>query len=228
MASETQAIDTLNALLEERYSCRGFLAREVPKATIVSIIETAQKIPSWCNAQPWQLDICSGDAADKMRGVLTEAASNHSHTPDFTFPDTYENEYKDRRRACGFQLYDAVGIKKGDRAASANQMMLNFRFFDAPHVAFVTTQAELGTYGAVDCGAFVTAFTLAAEALGVQSIPQAAVASYPTQIREALGLPQDRLVVCAISFGYEDPVHPANGFRTDRASVKDVARFHTS
>ena len=35
-------------------------------------------------------------------------------------------------------------------------------------------------------------------------------------------LPEDRDVLCAISFGYPDLDHPANQFRTDRASPDDV------
>ena len=35
-------------------------------------------------------------------------------------------------------------------------------------------------------------------------------------------IPDDRLVLCAISFGFPDPGHPANGFRTERAEVADI------
>ena len=86
--------------------------------------------------------------------------------PDVTFPERYIGAYKTRRSECGWQLYDAVGVKKGDRVASAQQMMENFRFFGAPHVTFVTSPVALGAYGILDCGAFVTGFMLAAQALG--------------------------------------------------------------
>jgi hypothetical protein len=32
-------------------------------------------------------------------------------------------------------------------------------------------------------------------------------------------------VICGIAFGYEDPQHPANGFRTDRAPLEDTVRW---
>jgi hypothetical protein len=32
-------------------------------------------------------------------------------------------------------------------------------------------------------------------------------------------------VVCGISFGYEDAQHPANAFRTRRASLPQVAQW---
>ncbi|MEP2184322.1 nitroreductase family protein, partial [Roseibium sp.] len=119
-------------------------------------------------------------------------------------------------------LYDAVGIAKSDRDARKAQMLRNYALFDAPHVAIVTAPSELGPYGAMDCGGFVTAFTLAATALGVASIPQAAIAAYAPLVREVLDLPEDRLVLCAISFGYADAKHPANGFRTERAAPSEI------
>jgi nitroreductase len=69
----------------------------------------------------------------------------------------------------------------------------------------------------VDCGAYVQNFLLAAASLGLASIAQAALASRPEFIRRHFGLPAERRIVCGISFGYEDPAHPANGFRTTRA-----------
>ena len=108
------------------------------------------------------------------------------------------------------------------RVTSTEQMLENFRFFGAPHLALITTEAELGTYGAVDCGAFVTIFTMAAEALGIATIPQAALAGYSPFLREWFGLPSSRLVVCGISFGFEDREHPANAFRTERAPLDEI------
>ena len=66
------------------------------------------------------------------------------------------------------------------------------------------------------------AFCLAAQALGVATIAQAAVANHAPVIREVLSVPQDRLILCAITFGYEDPDNPANNFRTERADVAEI------
>jgi len=145
--------------------------------------------------------------------------------PDLDWPKDYPGVYGDRRRTCGWQLYGAVGVEKGDRAASARQMMENYRFFGAPHVAILTTPIELGAYGALDTGGFITAFTLAAQAEGVGTIAQAAIAAYAPFVREFLDLPTNRLVLCAISFGYADDDHPANGFRTERADPSDVIEW---
>ena len=104
-------------------------------------------------------------------------------------------------------------------------MFENFRLFGAPHVAIVTTEEALGVYGAVDCGAYVANFMLAARSLGVAAIAQAALAAYSPFIREFFALPDERQVVCGISFGFEDAKHPANGFRTRRAHLSEVVTW---
>ena len=44
-------------------------------------------------------------------------------------------------------------------------------------------------------------------------------------LKQALGIPAERLMVCGISFGYEDTQHPANSYRTSRAPIADVVKF---
>ena len=215
-------IEALNAVLDRRYSCRGFLPDEVPQSTIEEIVRTAGKVPSWCNAQPWQVTITQGAATDVFRNDLKKAVESSEAKPDFPWPDSYPGTYGDRRRTCGYQLYEAAGIARDDYAGRSAQSMRNFAFFDAPHVAIVHSESALGPYGALDCGSFVSAFMLAATSLGVASIAQASVAAYPDFIREHFGLSEDRAILCAISFGCEDKNHRANGFRTERAPLEDI------
>ncbi|MEM6759972.1 MAG: nitroreductase [Pseudomonadota bacterium] len=213
---------TLDDALAQRFSCRAFLPHPVADEVITQIVEAAQKAPSWCNAQPWQLIITRGAATESFRQALYEAAESTAPAPDMPWPEGYPGVYGDRRRACGFQLYDAVGIEKGDRVASAQQMMENYRLFGAPHVAIVTAPRALGPYGAMDTGGFVTAFCLAATARGIATIPQAAIAAQAPFVREHFDIAQDRMILCAISFGYADTKHAANSFRTGRAAAGDV------
>jgi nitroreductase len=125
------------------------------------------------------------------------------------------------------QLYDAVGVARGDREASSRQARENFRFFGAPHVAIVTADSALGTYGTMDCGAYVTTFLLAAASHGVASIAQAALAAYSPFVRTHFDIPEDRVIVCGISFGYEDRAHPANRFSTTRAALDEVVDWRS-
>jgi len=218
----TAAFETLSTLLHTRYSCRAFLPQPLPRATIERILAAAQRTASWCNAQPWQLHIASGATLERLRAALqAHLAEGGTADPDLPWPREYRGVYQERRRECGWGLYEALGIAKGDRAASAQQAAQNFSMFGAPHVAIVTSDEALGTYGAVDCGAYVANFLLATHSLGVGSIAQAALASYPGVLRGVLDIGADRTIVCGISFGLADPAHPANQFRTTRADADD-------
>ncbi|WP_120636138.1 nitroreductase [Ruegeria sp. EL01] len=216
------SISILNTLLEDRHSCRAFRPDPVSRDQIEQILISASRVPSWCNAQPWSVVIASGKETDMFRRAMRAEAETGPPVPDLPFPTSYSGVYQDRRRACGWALYEATGVERGDRAASARQMMENFTLFGAPHCAIVSSPVELGAYGALDCGGFVTAFTLAAQALGIASIPQAALASYSPFLHRYFDIPDDRLILCAISFGYSDTTHPANAFRTDRAALGDI------
>ena len=215
--------DTLDAILAARFSCRGFRPDPVPRGDIDRIVASARRVPSWCNAQPWALTITSPGRTDNFRAALAEhIAAGAPAAPDLPFPTGYSGPYRERRRTCGWQLYEAVGVARGDRQGSARQMMENFRLFGAPHLAILSSPAELGPYGAMDCGGFLAAFTLAARSLGVDTIAQAALASHAPFLHDHFAIPRDRLILCGISFGYADPDHPANGFRTERAGLDDI------
>jgi nitroreductase len=219
---DTVPADTLERLVAERFSCRGFLRRQIPPEVLSRLLEMAQRSPSWCNTQPWQLTVLEGAATDRLREDLVQHAAASAPVSDIPFPERYTGVHQDRRRECAWQLYEAVGVQRGDREASARQATENFRFFGAPNVAVLTTDAELGVYGAVDCGVYVAHFLLAAQSLGLGAIAQAALASHSDFLRERLGLPVDRKVVLGLSFGYPDHDHPANSFRTHRADPASV------
>jgi nitroreductase len=224
------AADTLTTLLMNRHSCRAYRPDPVPHATIVRALEIAQRTASWCNVQPWNVTITSGAATERFRQALVrhvEEAGWPDYTPDgdFPFPQRYEGIYNVRRKETAWVYYDCVGIARDDRAASARQTFENFRLFGAPHFMLVTTPRKLGVYGAVDCGAYVGNFMLAAESLGVASIAQAAIAMASSFVRGHFGIGDDQMAVCGISFGFADRDHPFNGFRTTRAELSENVTF---
>lgn len=214
--------DTLRDILSARHSCRAYRTDPVPAEVIAEVVRDAGRAPSWCNAQPWQVVVTQGAQTDAFRAALLAEVAKATPGADMPWPDGYPGVYGERRRSCGFQLYEAVGIAREDRGARAEQSMQNYRLFGAPHVAIVHAEAALGPYGAMDTGGFVTAFLLAATARGIGTIAQASVAAYPDLIRAHFGLPETRNILCAISFGYPDPDHPANQFRTERAALDEI------
>jgi nitroreductase len=214
----------LEDLLTSRYSCRAFRPDPVPRETIVRLLELAQRTPSWCNTQPWRVHVTAGASSTRLRRLL-EATVCHEPAPDLPFPSAYTGVRQERRRAVAWQLYEAVGVAYGDRDASARQTAENFSLFGAPHVAVIAAPAELGVYGAVDCGLYVSTFLLAAQSLGLGSVAQAALASRSAVLREFLGIPDDHHVVCGISFGWPAD-HPVNSFRSVRSALAESVTWH--
>lgn len=222
----SQSSEIFDRLLSSRWSCRAFQPQQVPTATIERIAVMAQKTASWNNVQPWQIIITRGRGTERFRAALLDRAQKGGETePHFPWPREYAGIYLERRRACGFQLYDAVGVRRGDKAAYARQTMRNFQLFDAPHVAIITSEEALGVYGAIDCGAYVSNFMLSAASLGVATIAQGALAAYAETIRNYFSLPESRLVVCGISFGFPDMSDPSNSYRVPRADIRDAVQF---
>lgn len=209
-------LSTLRHLLGRRHSARAFLTDRVPRARIQDALELAGQSPSWCNTQPWHVVITEGEATERFRRALSAHVTHTPPEPDFPFPVRYAGEFRDRRLETALQLYDAVGVARGDRVASQLQTAKNYELFGAPHVAIITTEADLGVYGAIDCGIFTASFLLGLESQGVGAIPQAALASHSAFIREYFDLSDSRRVVCGVSFGWEDRDHAANSFRTSR------------
>ncbi|MFI6044472.1 nitroreductase [Nocardia sp. NPDC051321] len=223
----TDQYTALAKLLDERWTCRQFLAHPVPREVTETLLRLAQRTASWCNTQPWQVVLTEGAGTDRFRQELLAHVQTATPAPDFPFPAQYTGVFRDRRRECGMQLYDSVGISKGDHEKTMRQAVRNFELFDAPHVAIVTTEADIGVYGAVDCGAYIGNFLLAAQSLGLGAAPQAALASYAPFLRAYFGIPDNRRVVAGISFGYPDTDHPVNGFRTSREDLTQVATWFT-
>ena len=104
--------------------------------------------------------------------------------------------HPEQRKVLAVQLlYQAI-----DRIARTSMpcaSRLEDFLFGAPHVALITTDEDLGIYGVLDCGLYVANFHAGCADLGVASIAQAALASYPDFVRDHFGLPQPRWFAAA-------------------------------
>ena len=193
-------VGTLGGLLVDRYTCRAYSDTPVPPETIRAILSIAQLTASWCNTQPWEVVVTGGAATRRLVDMLlTDGPELLSDPkPDYPYPEAYRGIYAERKREVGRQLYGSVGVVKGDREGGTRQARENLRLFGAPHVAIITVDRSLGLYGAVDCGAYISNFMLAARAFSVDTSPQAALAGCAPLLRAALGHDDDRALVCGM------------------------------
>ena len=206
-----------------RHSCRAFLPTEVPAEQIRDIFTLAQHTPSWCNTQPWQVNLLSGPASAEFAALLkAQASSDPVGKPDLSFPADYPGEFGQRRKSSGKALFEAVGLARDDLDGRTRQSALNYEFFGAPHVAIISVPKTLNDYALVDAGGYVSTLMLIATSFGLGTIAQASIARYSPVVRNYFNLDDEQRIVCAVSFGYADESNPANSFRTERSPIDDA------
>ena len=226
MLVDAASADTLETLLHARRSVRGFRPDAVPAPLIAHALAMAQQSPSNCNAQPWLVHMLRGDAIERMRGALLDAAGLGAASPDFPPTRDYPGIYRERRIDSAKALFAATGVTRGDDDARRRSLLRNFEFFDAPHAALILMPTWCGVREAADCGMFAQSLMLAFTSLGLASCAQASLSHYAGPVRETLGIDAEQRLLFGVAFGYEDVDHPANTTRTVRAPIEQAIVFH--
>lgn len=224
-AGQPGRMQAFEEIVRRRYSCRAFTGEGLQGETVERLLAMAQQAPSWCNVQPWHVYVVSGQAVAQLSARLLAPAESLTQDYDIEIPKEYTGVFKDRRQASGLALYKSVGIERGQNEKRLQQHLDNYRFFGAPHVAVITCDLSLGPYAYVDTGVYMSHFTLAAASLGIDTIAQASIAGRAGVVRSALDIPQEQVIVGAISFGYGAGDHPANAFRTTRAGKEESSTW---
>ncbi|MCF6204558.1 MAG: nitroreductase [Methylococcaceae bacterium] len=207
--------------LKQRKSVRAFLNKEVNKKIINSILEAASHAPSGVNTQPWQVAVVTGDKKQALQEQIENAfRSGDKGKADYPYyPEKWQEPYKSRRKACGLQLYSALGIARGDKQLQLDQWAANYRAFGAPVMLLFFLDSVMKTGSFLDYGMFLQSVMLSAVEHGLASCPLASLSNYPHIIKPALAYPNDSLLVCGMALGYEDKEAIVNSYRTPRVTT---------
>ncbi|HVJ16383.1 MAG TPA: nitroreductase [Polyangiaceae bacterium] len=214
-------------VVRDRHSVRSFLPDPVPDALLRSVLEDAQRAPSNCNTQPWQVHIVSGGKRDALSQAILAADEAGRYTLDFGFDlNDFDGVYRQRARDQGAAYYQAIGVAREteDRRIAARY---NLAFFGAPHVALLF-MPKVGdcVRVAADIGMYAQTFLLALTAHGLGGIPQTMLGMYADTIREVLGIDPSSKMLFGISFGYADVTAAANRYRIGKAPIEQSVTFH--
>lgn len=212
-------------VLERRRSVRAFRPEPIAEARLQKIFRAAQQAPSNCNTQPWLCAVVSGERLEVLRAAIPEAFTAGQWTMDFPYDGQYQGVYKERQYQAATDLYSAMGIAREDKAGRNEQFMQNFRFFGAPHVAFIFLPEPFGLREAADCGMYAQSLMLALTAEGLASCPQTALSFNADLVREVLGIGAENKLLFGISFGEEDTGAVVNNCRTQRDTSDNCLRF---
>ena len=214
------------AIITRRRSVRAYQSTRVPDDTIRKIFTLAQRTPSNCNTQPWITHVVSGDKLEVLRSRMQENAMQGKMTLDYPYSGKYDGVYRERQYDAAAQMYSAAGIAREDRAKRMEVFMRNFRFFDAPHVAFLFLPEPFSIREAADVGMYAQSLLLGLTAFGIASIPQTSLGFHADLVREILDVDPVNKLLFGISFGYEDDSDPLNTIRMGRADVDVNTVFH--
>ena len=213
-------------LVRTRRSVRGYLPRPVAPETLTALFDTALWAPSNCNVQPWITHVVSGESLRALGRAMLARAGNGAPNPDVPMDTAYTGIFRERQIGSAKALYAAMGVARDDHAGRAAAFARNLDAFGAPHAAFVFLPQGFGTREAADLGGYVQTLLLGMTAAGLGSCAQGALSLYPDIVRAHLGVQPGAQLMCGIAFGYEDPDHPANAARTDRAGLEALVTFH--
>ena len=212
--------------IRTRHSVRAFSDRPVDLDTVATLLKLARCAPSGANLQPGQFHVLSGEPLSRLTTKLTAGiqagrppVSEYSY-----FPDPMPAALKQRQRAAGYALYNALGIERRDVKSRRDQFEKNYRFFDAPVGIVVTINRAMGMGCWMDMGMAIQTFLLAAHDAGLGACGIGALANHGDLVHELLSLPDDELVVAGIALGYAADAS-VNDFRTERADLSEYATF---
>ncbi|MFE6158162.1 nitroreductase [Streptomyces sp. NPDC056486] len=213
-------------LIRGRHATRAFRPDAVPADTMRAIFSLAGTAPSNSNAQPWQVEVVSGAARERLANALEAAHAEQRVSADLPYSeDMYAQVHRARRAAFGAELYGALGIGPDDHAARAAYDAESLRFYGAPHAAFLFVHGDGVARLTADVGAYMQTLLLAMTAYGVDSCPQGLLSFYADTVRGELGVTGGKLLV-GISFGYADETAPVNRVTTERAALEATTIFH--
>jgi nitroreductase len=218
-------MDTIEAILS-RHSVRAFKSDLVSKATVLKILEAANRCPSTANTHPWQMYVAGGQVLDKIRQAMSARfEGGESIKPDIPLTLEWPPALKARIDQNRGERFKLLGIDRQNKAALKANQGLNYLFFGAPVAIFLCLDRSLGAWSIFDLGALTQTILLAATHYGLGSIPALNFVGYPDVIRQEMQIPENLAVAFGIALGYPDPGNPINQYRSARQPIGEIATF---
>jgi len=216
--------------IKTRRSIRSFKKKKVPISDIKKILEIASLSPSGSNTQPWNVHVLYGKSLKNFTHVMVNEFKKNNKKlklERLNYMEKYRSPYIERRRKVGWDLYNLLGIKKGDFKKTLDFHAKNYSFFGAPIGLIFTIEKDLGWMSWLDYGMFIQNISLVCRSFGLHSCPQAAWGLVYKKANKILNLDKNFTVHCGMAIGYEDEKNKVNFLKTERDSVTKFCKFHT-
>jgi nitroreductase len=225
-AAGTAAVD---AAILTRKSVRAFLPTPIERRVVEDILALASRSASGSNIQPWRVRVIAGEVKTRLTkaildGIARDGIDAYQREWNY-YPVRWREPFIGRRRKIGWDMYNLLGVAKGDFEGTHRARLRNYEFFGAPVGMMFTLDEDLEIGSWLDLGIFLGAVMIAARGRGLDTCPQAAFADFHSIIRPLLGIPENEIIVCGLAIGHADPDAAINTLATARAPLGDFATF---
>ena len=231
----------VSEFIASRRSTRDFLSTPVPQEIIDQILTDALTAPSWSNTRPFKIAIATDEVRDRISNefqsrwaVLSKMMSKGWRnkfrllrsryglpTSNRSIIKPYVAELKPRAERVGRELYQSLGVQRGDTAARNAQWGKNYSFFGAPVELFIYIHKSLHIYAASDAGLMMENLMLSAHAHGLGTCAQGAVNIWDDVVRKEFEVPKDYRLLCGLAIGYPSDA-PVNSFKANRIGISEL------
>jgi nitroreductase len=231
----------VSQFLASRRSTRDFLPTPVPPEIINQILTDALTAPSWSNTRPFKVAVATGEVKDRISGeflsrwqvlsqIMRKGLRNKLRliysryglpTTNRSIVKPYVAELKPRAERVGRELYQSLGVQRGDRKARDMQWGKNYSFFGAPVELFIYIHKSLHIYAASDAGLMMENLMLSAHGYGLGTCAQGAVNIWDDVVREEFEVSKDYRLLCGIAIGYPSDAK-VNSFQANRIDVSEL------
>jgi nitroreductase len=215
-----------DALISRR-SIRAFKHEAVADTLMRRILEAARWAPSGSNIQPWKIHVLNGESRQQYTDALLAAeANNEAGAMEYNYyAPEWREPFLERRRACGFGLYGAMGVGRKDKQGRREAFLNNYKFFGAATglLFWIPSDLEHGSW--IDYGTFVQSISIAARGWGLSTIAQGALGEFPHVAHKMFNIGDDYKLIGGMSIGWPNEGAPVNLFQPERLDVDEFTTW---
>lgn len=180
-------------VINDRRSVRAYLNKPVPKEAVQTLLDAAVQAPSVMNSQPWRFHALTGDARDRIIGIISKSSWHVE------------------------ELFDLLNIQ--EREESVQQAAQFFADLGGAPVIIVVTMPKIThpvllKMSGISCGMAVQNMMLAAHAEGLATCCIGSSLWVDDELMKELGI-EDSYLVTVLAVGYPERTPNAPPRRKD-------------
>lgn len=223
-----EIIETIRA----RRSIRSYKPDPVPRKVLEEIIEACQWAGSPGNMQPWEFAIIGGHVIKEFKKRFTEkveakAPSELEFLGTLEVPELYDKRRNDYYRTIVDRYVYPPGTESVEEKKRAH-FLKRGQLFGAPNIIIISTDKTFLNmpWGIMSIGIIAQTVCLAALARGLGTCIMGGPVDWPNMLRDLLGIPQSKAIICGIAIGYPDSEDRFNNVPRRRIPLEEWVHWH--